>query len=148
MEGFEGLKVTSISSHGWRLFLCLAYSQIKKRQTEHIEVRRMKKHQTKQKFIFNKIYICCTVFHFFLIGKVFSELSRVLHWTELSFTLALSLLSLAARHLWHHAWLTMHNCEIYNSSAVNYEPETTYLIFIRVNNIYQGPGERGLQLIS
>jgi hypothetical protein len=103
--------------------------------------------KVKTYFCYN-IYQLGKVIHFFLTGKVFIELSRVLHWTELSFALTLSLLSLpAASHLCHHAWLTMHNCEIYNSSAVNYEPETTYLIFIRVNN-YQGSGKRGLQLIS
>jgi hypothetical protein len=42
--------------------------------------------------------------------------------------------------------LTLHNCMIYYLSAVNYDPVTTALIFIRVN-IYPGPGEGGLQLI-
>jgi hypothetical protein len=45
------------------------------------------------------------------------------------------------------SWLTLHYCEIYYLSAVNYDPATTDLIFIRVN-IYPGPGEGGLQLIS
>ncbi len=39
------------------------------------------------------------------------------------------------------SWVTLHNFEIYNLSAVNYD-----LIFIRVD-IYLGPGEVGLQLI-
>jgi hypothetical protein len=43
-------------------------------------------------------------------------------------------------------WLTLHNCEIFYLSAVNYDPATTDLIFIRVN-IYPGPEEGGLQLI-
>jgi hypothetical protein len=45
------------------------------------------------------------------------------------------------------SWLTLHNCDIYYLSAVKYDPATTDLIFIRVN-IYPGPGEGGLQLIS
>ena len=44
------------------------------------------------------------------------------------------------------SWLTLHNCEIFSLLAVNYDPATTDLIFIRVN-IYPGPGEGGLQLI-
>ncbi len=44
------------------------------------------------------------------------------------------------------SWLTLHYCEIYYLSAVNYDPATTDLILIRVN-IYPGPGEGGLQLI-
>ena len=43
--------------------------------------------------------------------------------------------------------LTLHDCEIFYLLAVNYDPATTNLIFIRVN-IYPGPGEGGLQLIS
>ena len=42
------------------------------------------------------------------------------------------------------SWLTLHYCGIYYLSAINYDPLTTHLIFIRVN-IY--PGEGGLQLI-
>ncbi len=45
------------------------------------------------------------------------------------------------------SWLTLHNCEIFYLFAVNYDPATTDLIFIRVN-IYPGPGEGGSQLIS
>ncbi len=45
------------------------------------------------------------------------------------------------------SWLTLHNCDIYYLSAVKYDPETTDLIFIRVN-IYPGPEEGDLQLIS
>ncbi len=44
------------------------------------------------------------------------------------------------------SWLTLHYCDIYYLSAVNYDPATTDLIFIRVN-IYPWPGEGGLQLI-
>jgi hypothetical protein len=44
------------------------------------------------------------------------------------------------------SWLTLHNCEIFYLSAVNYDPATTNLIFIRVN-IYPGPGEGGSRLI-
>jgi hypothetical protein len=44
-------------------------------------------------------------------------------------------------------WLTLHNCEVFYLLAVNYDPATTDLIFIRVN-IYPGPGEGGSQLIS
>jgi hypothetical protein len=44
------------------------------------------------------------------------------------------------------SWLTLHNCEIYYLSAVNYDPVTTALIFIRVS-IYPWPGEGGFQLI-
>jgi hypothetical protein len=44
------------------------------------------------------------------------------------------------------SWLTLHNCEIFYLSAVNYDPATTDLIFIWVN-IYPGPGEVGSQLI-
>ena len=43
-------------------------------------------------------------------------------------------------------WLTLHNCEIFYLLAVNYDPATTDLIFIRVN-IYPGPGEGGSLLI-
>ncbi len=46
------------------------------------------------------------------------------------------------------SWLTLHNCEIYCSAAVNYDPAITDLIFIRVVNIYPRPGEGGSQLIS
>ncbi len=54
----------------------------------------------------------------------------------------LSFLSLLASHLCHHAgsWLTLHNCDIFYLLAVNYDPATTDLIFIRVN-IYPGPGQ-------
>jgi hypothetical protein len=45
------------------------------------------------------------------------------------------------------SWLTLNNCDIYYLSAGNYDPATTDLIFIRVN-IYPGPGEGVLQLIS
>ena len=45
------------------------------------------------------------------------------------------------------SWLTLHNCDIYYLSAVNYDPAATDVIFIRVN-IYPGPGEGDLQLIS
>jgi hypothetical protein len=45
------------------------------------------------------------------------------------------------------SWLIWHNCEIFYLLAVNYDPATTDLIFIRVN-IYPGPGEGGSQLIS
>jgi hypothetical protein len=45
------------------------------------------------------------------------------------------------------SWLTLHNCDIYYLSAVKYDPATTDLIFVRVN-IYPGPGEGDLQLIS
>ncbi len=45
------------------------------------------------------------------------------------------------------SWLTLSNCEIYYLSAVNYDPATSDLSFIRAN-IYPGPGEGGLQLIS
>jgi hypothetical protein len=38
------------------------------------------------------------------------------------------------------SWLTLHNCEIFYLSAVNYDPATTDIIIIRVN-IYPGPGE-------
>ncbi len=38
--------------------------------------------------------------------------------------------------------MTLHNCKIYYLAAVNYDPEITDLIFIRVN-IYPGPGESG-----
>ncbi len=41
------------------------------------------------------------------------------------------------------SWLTLHNCEIYYFSIVNYNPATTGLIFIRVN-IYPGQGGGGL----
>jgi hypothetical protein len=44
------------------------------------------------------------------------------------------------------SWLTLHNCEIFYLLAVNYDPATTDIIFIRVN-IYPGPGEGGLLLI-
>jgi hypothetical protein len=44
------------------------------------------------------------------------------------------------------SWLTLHYCDIYYLSAVNYDPVTTNLIFIRVS-IYPGPGKGGLQLI-
>jgi hypothetical protein len=40
------------------------------------------------------------------------------------------------------SWLTLLNCEIFYLLAVNYDPATTDLIFIRVN-IYPGPGEGG-----
>ena len=43
-------------------------------------------------------------------------------------------------------WLTLHYCDIYYLSAVNYDPVTTDLIFIRVS-IYPGTGKGGLQLI-
>ncbi len=43
------------------------------------------------------------------------------------------------------SWLTLHNCEIFYLLAVNYDPATTDLIFIRVN-IYPGLGEGGSQL--
>jgi hypothetical protein len=45
------------------------------------------------------------------------------------------------------SWLTLYNCEIFYLLAVNYDPATTDLIFIRVN-IYPGPGEGGSRLIS
>ncbi len=44
------------------------------------------------------------------------------------------------------SWLTLHNCEIFYLLAVNYDPATTDLIFIRVN-IYPWPGEGGSLLI-
>ena len=44
------------------------------------------------------------------------------------------------------SWVTLHNCEIFYLLAVNYDPATTDLIFIRVN-IYPGPGEGGSLLI-
>jgi hypothetical protein len=44
------------------------------------------------------------------------------------------------------SWLTLHYCELYYLSAVNYDPVTTGLIFIRVS-IYPGPGKGGLLLI-
>ena len=44
------------------------------------------------------------------------------------------------------SWLTLHNCEIFYLLAVNNDPATADLIFIRVN-IYPGPGERGSLLI-
>ncbi len=44
------------------------------------------------------------------------------------------------------SWLTLHNCMIFNLLAVNYDPATTNLIFIKVN-IYPGPGEGGSQPI-
>ncbi len=44
------------------------------------------------------------------------------------------------------SWLTLHNCEIFYLLAVNYDPATIDLIFIRVN-IYPGPGEGGSLLI-
>ncbi len=44
------------------------------------------------------------------------------------------------------SWLTLHYCDIYYLSAVNYDPVTTDLIFIRVS-IYPGPGKGGLLLI-
>ena len=44
------------------------------------------------------------------------------------------------------SWLTLHNCEFFYLLAVNYDPATTDLIFIRVN-IYPGPGEGGSLLI-
>ncbi len=45
------------------------------------------------------------------------------------------------------AWLTLHNCKINYLSAVDYDPATTDLIFIRVN-IDLGPGVVDSQLIS
>ncbi len=45
------------------------------------------------------------------------------------------------------SWLTLHNYDIYYLSAAKYDPATTDLIFIRIN-IYPGPGEGDLQLIS
>jgi hypothetical protein len=44
------------------------------------------------------------------------------------------------------SWLTLHNFEIFYLLAVNYDPVTTDLFFIRVN-IYPGPGEVGSLLI-
>jgi hypothetical protein len=44
------------------------------------------------------------------------------------------------------SWLNLHYCDINYLSAVNYDPVTTDLIFIRVS-IYPGPGKGGLQLI-
>jgi hypothetical protein len=44
------------------------------------------------------------------------------------------------------SWLTLHFFDIYYLSAVNYDPVTSDLIFIRVS-IYPGPGKGGLQLI-
>ncbi len=44
------------------------------------------------------------------------------------------------------SWLTLHNCVILCLLAVNYDPATTDLIFIRVK-IYPGPGEGGSLLI-
>jgi hypothetical protein len=44
------------------------------------------------------------------------------------------------------SWLTLHNCEFFYLLAVNYDPATTDLIFIRVN-IYPGAGEGGSQLV-
>ncbi len=44
------------------------------------------------------------------------------------------------------SWLTLHYCEMYYLTAVNYDPATTDIIFIRVN-IYPGTGEGGFQLI-
>ena len=44
------------------------------------------------------------------------------------------------------SWLTLHYCDIYYLSAVNYDPVTTDIIFIRVS-IYPGTGKGGLQLI-
>ncbi len=44
------------------------------------------------------------------------------------------------------SWLTLHNCKIFFLLAVNYDPATTDLIFIRVN-IYPGPGEGGSLVI-
>jgi hypothetical protein len=41
------------------------------------------------------------------------------------------------------SWLTLHNCGIFYLLAVNYDPATTDLIFIRVN-IYPGPGKGAL----
>jgi hypothetical protein len=41
------------------------------------------------------------------------------------------------------SWLTLHNFEIFYLLAVNYDPATTDLIFIRVK-FYPGPGEVGL----
>jgi hypothetical protein len=45
------------------------------------------------------------------------------------------------------SWVTLHNFEIYYLSAVNYDLTTIDLTCIRVN-IYLGPGEGDLQLIS
>jgi hypothetical protein len=45
------------------------------------------------------------------------------------------------------SWLTLHNYEIFYLLAINYDPATTDLIFIRVN-IYPGPGEGNSQLLS
>jgi hypothetical protein len=44
------------------------------------------------------------------------------------------------------SWLTLRNCEIFYLSAVNYDPVTTDIIFLRVH-IYPGPGEGGSLLI-
>jgi hypothetical protein len=44
------------------------------------------------------------------------------------------------------SWLTLHNCEIFYLLAVNNDPATADLNFIRVN-IYPGPGEGGSLLI-
>jgi hypothetical protein len=40
------------------------------------------------------------------------------------------------------SWLTLHYCDIYYLSAVNYDPVTTDLILIWVS-IYPGPGKGG-----
>jgi hypothetical protein len=45
------------------------------------------------------------------------------------------------------SWLTLHTCEIFYLLAVDYDPPTTDLIFIRAN-IYPGSEEGGSQLIS
>jgi hypothetical protein len=66
----------------------------------------------------------------------------------LATVLTLSFLSLPASILLlSGSWLTLHNCEIYYLGAVKHNPAITDLIFIRVN-IYQGPEEGGIQLIS
>jgi hypothetical protein len=44
------------------------------------------------------------------------------------------------------SWLTLHNYKIFYLLAVNYDPATTDIIFIRVN-IHPGPGEGDSQLI-
>jgi hypothetical protein len=59
------------------------------------------------------------------------------------FTLPFSFLSLPASQLmasW--SWFTLHNCEIYYLSAVNYDPATTY--FSSRSIFAQGRGGGGL----
>ncbi len=77
------------------------------------------------------------IYFLFVISK--QVLSNIYVNPFISFTVSKPLMSSGS-------WLTLHNCEIFYSLAVNYDPAATDLIFVRVN-ISPGPGEGGSQLI-